>query len=350
MQPAFATGRQRAFELVTWIVSSVVHVLLAHAILGASWTGATAFGAPLGLLAVPMSLSAWYLCRVTPLARAGAARVLLTAAVAALAAGGIWAAIGAAWWSALGRAGYALTARGPELSALLVGIGALSYLLAVAVYYARDAVEESTAAERRALELEIAERDAELRALRAKIDPHFLFNSLNSIAGFLSVDPAKARVMCQLLADFLRETVRLSAAGRIPIAQEVALAEHYLRVEEMRFGSRLRVRTEVDPSAAEVSVPPLLLQPLVENAVRHGIATRLDGGTIDIRVDRAGPLVRLAVSNPRDPDGSRRGTGVGQDLVRRRLLATYGNDASLAVEAGPESYRAAITLPAREQS
>ena len=116
----------------------------------------------------------------------------------------------------------------------------------------------------------------------------------------------------------------------------------------MRFGSRLHVHAAVDPSAADVPVPPLILQPLVENAVRHGIATRLDGGTIDIRVDRAGPIVRLAVSNPRDPDGSRRGTGVGQDLVRRRLVATYGDDASLAVEAEPESYRAVITLPVKE--
>jgi LytS/YehU family sensor histidine kinase len=95
-------------------------------------------------------------------------------------------------------------------------------------------------------------------------------------------------------------------------------------------------------------VPPLILQPLVENAVRHGIATRLDGGAIEIAVRRAGDRAIIVVSNPRDPDASRKGTGLGLDIVRRRLAAAFGDAAALSIEAAPESYKVSVSLPVEE--
>jgi LytS/YehU family sensor histidine kinase len=148
-----------------------------------------------------------------------------------------------------------------------------------------------------------------------------------------------------MLGDFLRDSLTLGRAARIPLGREVALAEQYLRIEQVRFGRRLVVRTAVGPDAIDVPVPPLLLQPLVENAVRHGISTVVDGGTIDLVASRAGAVAVIVVANPRDIDGARRGTGFGMDIVRRRLAATFGDRAALAVEAASDAYRVSVTLP-----
>jgi LytS/YehU family sensor histidine kinase len=302
----------------------------------------------MGLIAAPISLSAWYLCRAMPLDRTSPVRVAITALAAATVTAVLWAGLGRLWWRVLERIGGldVPPVPLPVLLTLLAGLGALAYLLAVTVHYMLQAFEASAAVARHALLLQVAQRDAELRALRAQVDPHFLFNSLNSIAGLIPADRDKARLMCQMLGDFLRDSLTLGSELRIPLSREVALAEQYLKVEQVRFGDRLIVRAAVSPGGTSVPVPPLILQPLVENAVRHGVATRLDGGLIEIAASRAGERAVVVVTNPRDPDLGRPGTGFGLDIVRRRLSATFGDRAALAIEPMPESYRVVVTMPA----
>jgi LytS/YehU family sensor histidine kinase len=272
--------------------------------------------------------------------------VAATASAAALLTASLWALVGELWWEAIVRLGFeAPVSRDVPLFALLAGLGALAYLVAVTAHYAIQALEESLSSARRTLEAQVAERDAELRALRAQVDPHFLFNSLNSVAGLIGPDPERARQMCQQLGDFLRESLRVGRVARIPLAREVALARQYLGVEQVRFGQRLAVETRVADDAQEVPVPPLILQPLVENAVRHGVATLVQGGAIGIEARCAGHLAIVVVSNPRDPDGTRRGTGFGLDIVRRRLDAAFAGRASLVVDAEDAAYRVLLTLP-----
>jgi len=276
-------------------------------------------------------------------------RVAVTAITAAVVTAAVWAAAGQGWWRALVQTGLLpSTAPVASLSPLLIGLGALAYLLSFAVQYLAQAFEHSAEIAQRALASQVGQREAELRALRAQVDPHFLFNSLNSISGLIGADPAKARQMCQLLADFLRDSLSLGAVSRIPLGREVALAEQYLRIEQVRFGDRLRVQTDVAIDGAVLSVPPLILQPLVENAVRHGIATRLDGGSIHIAARRAGDHAVIVVSNPRDADAMRKGTGLGLDIVRKRLAAAFGDRASVSIEAAPESYRVSLSVPVEE--
>ena len=167
-------------------------------------------------------------------------------------------------------------------------VGALLFWLAAACHYLLIAFEASRDAETRAIELDLLAREAELRALRAQIDPHFIFNSLHSISALTASDPAAARRMCLLLADFLRETLRLGSNSRITLADELALAERFLAIEQVRLGARLQVTRETDPAGGDCLVPPLLLQPLVENAVVHGIAQLVEGGTIRLAATRDG--------------------------------------------------------------
>ena len=349
MHPILGDRRRLFLHLVAWALVGGVLALLVRTLLFVPWRAALLFALPLAIIAAPVSLSAWYLCRAMPLARTSAVRVATTALLAALVTASLWAAAGRAWWQVLMRLELAeRPTSAAALTSLVVGLGALAYLLSVTVHYLLQAFEESAAAARKALEADVAHREAELRALRAQVDPHFLFNSLNSISGLIVPDPERARLMCQLLADFLRDSLKLGGSRRIPLAREVGLAQQYLHVEQVRFGTRLEVQTSVATDCADVPVPPLILQPLVENAVRHGIATRLEGGVVEIAAYRAGARAVMVVRNPRDAEGSRRGTGFGVDIVRRRLGASFGERASLAIEASPESYRVSVTLPVEE--
>src|SRR6185436_2785588 len=115
---------------------------------------------------------------------------------------------------------------------------------------------------------------------------HFLFNSLNSIAALVGTDPEGARRMCERLGDFLRRTLALGARDAVTLGEELELVDRYLAIEQVRFGARLSFDRRIGPGAAECVVPPLLLQPLVENAVKHGVADRVDGGTIVIDAHR----------------------------------------------------------------
>src|SRR5205823_3621116 len=151
-----------------------------HTLLGLSWTGALALALPLALVAVPISLSSWYFCRAMPLTRTSAVQVVSTTALSALVTAALWAALGNLWWRALVLLGLPMAGVAmPVLMAVFVGYGALAYLLSVTVTYLLLAFEDATEAEQRMLKSEIAAREAELRALRAQVDPHFLFNSLN---------------------------------------------------------------------------------------------------------------------------------------------------------------------------
>lgn len=349
MQPILADRQRLGLHVIAWTLVGAMLALFVRMVLGTSWPDAIVYGLPMGLVASPISLSSWYVCRAMPLARSGALAVGVAALAAGLATAVVWAAIGRGWWLLMERMGFALAPeRIAALVALLVGLGALAYLIAITVHYLVQAGEDSTDAARRALESQVAHRDAELRALRAQVDPHFLFNSLNSVVALIGPSPDKARQMCQLLADFLRDSLTLGSVARIPLQREVALAEQYLRIEHVRFGLRLQVRAAVAVDAGIVLVPPLILQPLVENAVRHGIATCLDGGTIEIDASRIGDRVVVVVTNPRDDEGARRGSGFGQQIVRRRLSATFGARAALSVDRSPEAYRASLTLPIDE--
>jgi len=269
---------------------------------------------------------------------------------AAAASSVLWVLIGGAWGRALERQapGFVPADFFARQRPALFAVGVLLYLLSAAGHYLFLAFEESRRAESRALDLQLQAREAELRALRAQVDPHFLFNSLNSIGSLAATDAAAARRMCALLAEFLRAGLRLGGRDAITLEEEIRLATAYLAVEQVRFGARLKVEEEIDSESRGCLVPPLLLQPLVENAVTHGIAHLVGGGAVRLesRLDRGDIVIRL--TNPVDPDRpSGRGEGVGVALVRKRLATTYGSQARIDVRQEAAGFRVDLILPAR---
>jgi LytS/YehU family sensor histidine kinase len=215
----------------------------------------------------------------------------------------------------------------------------LVFLLSVAMHYVLLALESSQRAE-------VLSREAELKALKAQINPHFLFNSLNSISALTSIDPARAREMCVRLSDFLRNSLRLGERASIPFREELALTKTYLEVEQVRFGQKLRIMQDFDSDCGDCEVPPLLVQPLVENAIKHGIATLTEGGEIGFSVRRRRDVLHIMVENPFDPDApAARKTGFGLVNVRNRLQARYGAAGKLDIQVDQNRYRVMLSFP-----
>jgi LytS/YehU family sensor histidine kinase len=190
-------------------------------------------------------------------------------------------------------------------------------------------------------------RDAELRALRAQINPHFLFNSLNSISALTSIDGARAREMCLLLADFLRLTLGMGEKTVIPFSEELDLLDKFMAIEKVRFGARLRMEEKIDDQAKRCIIPALLLQPLLENAVSHGIASMEDGGMIRLEASVRDGRLAILVENDRDEEAPvRKRNGVGLKNVRSRLEARYGKEAAFRADADEDKFRVTMSLPA----
>lgn len=279
-----------------------------------------------------------YPCRALPLRTAGVTRLLVAHAGGAAVASAVWI---VAWQRWLALLGYAV-----RDFALLFGIGIILYAATVIVHYLNQEVEISRKAEAAALRYQLLAREAELKAFKAQVDPHFLFNSLNAVAALCSSRPDDAREMTQLLADFFRQTLRLGALERITLGQEIDLVSRYLAIEQVRFGARLGVHIDVEEAAREAAVPPLLLQPLIENAVRHGIASTLDGGTVDVAATMNDGTLRIRIENPADPDrADARGEGIGLQNARGRLAAISGGRASIRTTEASGMYRVEIELP-----
>jgi two-component system, LytTR family, sensor histidine kinase AlgZ len=345
MHPILARARRLAIYLFVWgIVGSLLSVLLSNQAQLGSGTSLL-IGLPLAIAFAFVCLSAWYVSRYTPLGTAGPVRLLGSALGASLLSSGAWVALGRGWSGIVERA----TATPVPFEAIgppLFVFGQVAYLMSLAVSYIAAAAEQTRIAERRALEVQVLSREAELRSLRAQIDPHFLFNSLHSISALTTANPAGARRMCLLLADFLRESLALGAEERIPLARELALARKYLEVERVRFGDRLRVEI-TSTGGQDVIVPSLILQPVVENAVTHGIAHVLEGGAVSITTSCSPVRVTMVVENPSDADRPKRaGGGVGLPNVRARLRALYGSEASVQASELNNRWRVEITLPA----
>jgi two-component system sensor histidine kinase AlgZ len=352
MHPILARGGRLALYLGLWgLVGGLLAALLAGQG-GLTWRAASAVALPLAIAYAFVCLSAWYVSRGMPLVTTGAARIIVTALTAALISSGAWLLVARAWIGVLARSlgefegGTTLAA----LDRLLFGFGVLLYLLSLAVSYLLAAFEASRETERRALQVKVLAREAELRSLRAQIDPHFLFNSLHSISALTTVDPSAARRMCLLLAEFLRESLALGAEDRITLSRELALVERFLAVERVRFGDRLQVQVSAGDSEACL-VPPLLLQPIVENAVTHGVAHMLSGGTVRVTASRTGSTLSIVVENPCEPDRPRgSGAGVGLANVRARLRTLHGTDARVIASERDGMWRVELSLPAHAET
>jgi two-component system sensor histidine kinase AlgZ len=233
-----------------------------------------------------------------------------------------------------GREGFAMFVLQSVLAVALVSVALFRYMFVRALWRAQL----------------LAESEARVQALQARIRPHFLFNSLNTIASLIPDDPAGAERATEDLADLFRGSMRRTDSP-ISLAEELGLAEKYLQMEQRRLGQRIRINWQVDELPNGASVLPLTLQPLLENAVAHGIQPRVDGGEVRVYGRSEKDNIVITISNPLGPkDHISPGNGMALVNIRERLQLAFGSDASLITHQDDEQFFAILSLPYAENT
>lgn len=226
----------------------------------------------------------------------------------------------------------------------------MGYGLIVTAVYVYERYRAARARELLAAQVEAQLSRAQLENLELKLQPHFLFNALNTISSTMYEDPAAADEMVSHLADLLRVSLRTDSGLEVPLGEELQALDHYLSIIRGRFGNDLQISLEVDPGALAVKVPSLLLQPLVENAVRHGRASAdgRDRIRISARKEQESLLVTVENAAPENPRPNGNGSGIGLSVTQDRLRLLYGDNHAFAAGPVPDGgYRVEIRIPAR---
>lgn len=339
MHPIFRSKASFLLYFAAWIPLAVMFALVLTISAGFTGQQSGMLAAPLTFILAFLCLSPWYACRAMPIGVTPVWKLTLNHVLSAVMASSFLLLVAWGLVVAYSRMFPDLSGKFSPATPLLGAAGVLIYVLSIAFHYAMLAIESSRKAE-------VLAREAELRALKAQVNPHFLFNSLNSISALTTLDPAKARDMCIRLSDFLRMSLGLGERASITFGQEIELTRTYLDVEQVRFGTRLRVLETIEAACSDCNVPPLLVQPLVENAIKHGIATLVEGGEICISAKLAGGGMQFAIENPFDPEAPlTRQSGIGLRNVRDRLQQRYGGAASLKIDIGENRYRVSLFFP-----
>jgi len=344
MHPILASLRNLVAYLIGWLCAGLaISGLMAasgHNLVSSMEFGGFAafFG---GLLFVPV----YYPCRALKPGKTTVAALLPSLAALAAIFGSIWA--GA---MLLATRAIALWGNTEFLAPKFVDLALMGFVacaLCEAVYYIYIAHVKSREAERMGQELRVMAREAELRALRAQLNPHFLFNSLNSISALTTANPAKAREMCVLLADFLRKGLRLGEKHSVSLSEELDLLKNYFAIEQIRFAPRLAVEWEISNACLCAEIPTLLLQPLGENAIKHGIAQTIEGGAVRLRAEAKGKSVMIELENPADDlaVAAAKGLGLGLRQVQQRLATFFGEDTLLQASRGGGTFRVRLSFP-----
>jgi len=220
-----------------------------------------------------------------------------------------------------------------------------TFAIFIMVYFGTVAIQHAIASQREAERKTLRESQLETLLersrsdlLRMQLHPHFLFNTLHAISALMDQDTHAARRMITRLSDLLRLSLENDAAHEVTLEEEVEFLEKYLEIQKIRFGDRLTVRYEVDPSARTLLVPRLLLQPLAENAITHGLSRMEGPGTLSVEARRNDGrlIIRVLDDGPGVPEGGPRRQGVGLGNTRERLQQLYGADQRLVLENRPE--------------
>ncbi len=291
---------------------------------------------------------------VGPVTRRGIAIHVCGGAVLALAHGVLW---GVIKWYTNPTAFRDLSKVVTNMVAFLYGGDLLRYLVIVTVYHAIAYRAEARARELSEARLTARLAQARLEALEARLHPHFLFNTLNTITALIRSDPPAAILVVEHLGDLLRNALTAEPGRQVPLADELALLEQYVAIQRARFSDRLRVIVNAAAETLQAYVPQSVLQPLVENAIRHGIAPRESPGTVTIETARrANGMLRLTVrddgvgfgrgaTTSAIPDG-KAGTGIGINNTRARLTELYGQRYAFDIAASaPTGTVVTIDLP-----
>lgn len=293
------------------------------------------------------STSNVYLCQRLPLASSPVPVLLSIHGLAALLSIGLWLLLGLGWSYLLTELGWADSLLYFHRMLPITGLlGLLVYGLWLLVHYSYLGMRAEEDNNARALSQQLLVSSIELQALRATIHPHFLYNSLNTLANLSLTSPGKIHSLCIQMSDFLRYSVNYGQRHRVTVQDELQHVQNYLAVEQERFGDKLQLSVQAETAALALTLPPLLLFPLVENAIKHGIGSQLEPGFVSLAIACGADTLTLQISNSYDPEGQKAmSTGHGLSSLKKRLQRHYGDAARLELEKTADQFSARLQLP-----
>lgn len=225
-------------------------------------------------------------------------------------------------------------------------VGILFYSISVLIFYLIKYYQDMQKRLNRELELQNLLKDSELQMLKSQINPHFIFNSLNSVSALTTSQPEDAREMVIKLSDFLRYSLGKNNSELNSLEQEIKNASLYLDIEKVRFGDKLNFEKDIDSKFNKINVPNLILQPILENAIKYGVYDSIEPVTIMMKCEDEGSLLKLRISNNFDPTSiTKKGEGIGLENVRKRLALVYGRNDLLEIDSTENIFAVTIKIP-----
>ena len=348
MHPLLRSPKLFAITLLFWLPVAGGIIALQKIISGSAWTPLVAIMAPPLFILLFILLSTWYLCKSIELNRSNFLYLIGQHLLAAISVIIIWLFIAMVYSEMLVIVSGVLEWRQIFNNALplLSIISLLFYFISIFFNYLALAIEKMQTIERRALESKLAATAAELRALQATVHPHFLFNSLTALTSLIKIAPEKAEASCKKLSDFLRYSLKYTQYDYVPMREEISGIQDYLSIERIRLGERLKTNMQIDPAIQDERIPPLILLPLIENGIKHGVSRQILGGELLLTVKDAGDMLNIMIKNPREENNiADYGEGLGLSTLRKKLKSVYGSNFTLKIDNNTSSFIVHLSIP-----
>lgn len=342
--PILKSLRNIYLYIAFWIVEGVIYFLLISFGLKTGYRIAAFDSLVFNLILSGMGLSFWYPAKYISIDKELSYKTFLTHMAGGIIASCLWLVIGYLITSSfLNTPTY--TNFFYSTVAWRFFIGLLFYFLITAFYYLiiyYISLQEKTLRES---ELKNLVTEAELKSLKFQINPHFIFNSLNSMSALTTIEPDRARSMILKLADFLRYTLANNGKDKNKLEEELKNIKLYLEIEKIRFEDKFDYFEEIEPEALNVKVPNMILQPLFENAIKHAVYDSLEKITINLKCHMEGRFLIISVENNFENGYSRKGTGIGLQNIQSRLELIYGEKNLLDIKKEGDKFRVILYIP-----
>lgn len=348
MHPFLRTPKQFLLTGLLWGPLCFWVIFLLKSLVDITWWDACAWAIPPMIVEFFICLSTWYICRMTSLYRWRLVKRIWLHFISAVLLIGSWLFLIMLYSGALDLAFNTGTWRARYLEAIPVffAVGFSLYFIAVLAHYLVLVVEKNRRTEKEAYKQKLLAGQAELKALKATVHPHFLFNCLNLLGPLVRTSTAKAQTVISQLSDFLLYSLKYGKQALVTLRDELDHIKNYLGIESVRLGHRLKLRFDIAEEILETPVLPLTLLPLVENAVKHGIGQRIEGGTLEISIKKVEEDILVAITNPYDePHHPVQGEGLGLETLRQRISTYYHHHGRLVTSKDGKTFKAELYFP-----
>lgn len=347
MERSFFTRNLWIYYIAFWMAVAVIQFALSYGVYGQELIVAIADSLVSNMIYTVIGIGLWYMVRFSGNQVRGFAKNLAYHIVGCAVAVFSWQALSYSVLRFLFADNDAFMSF--LVTSLIVRVltGVLIYFLLISVDFLILSFEEMQAQAEHEASLSAMLREAELSMLRSQIRPHFLFNSLNSVSSLTLSNPQAAQDMIIKLSDFMRHSLTLGADTMNSLNDELYHAGLYLDIEKVRFSDRMKVEKSINPDCGQMMLPAMILQPILENAVKHGVNTMLSTCAIVLKAECNGSFLSISVSNNFDPDAvPRKGTGTGLSNVQKRMSAIYGRNDLLTTTVINEVFEVKLQIPA----